>query len=128
MLPLSISNCEGQSIKSEREFVRKFFKNETGTIKTACSIRQESFIQGTNYPSCDNNKAQMDRGHICLSEWLSNPEGSWVHSVLSAHPFPNLPPKAKLVSPLLPMLPFSLSLPLPFLFLCLQKILKVHIG
>lgn len=128
MLAPSISNCGGRSIKSEREFVREFFKNETGKIKTACSIRQESFIQGTNYPSCENNKTQMDRGHICLSEWLSSPEGSWVHSVPPAHPFPDLPPKAKLVFPLLPMLPFRLPLPLPPLFFCLQKILKVHIG
>lgn len=64
--------------------------------KTACSIRQESFIQETRYPSCENNKTQMDRGLICLSEWLSSPEGSWVHDTPPAYPFPNLPPKGKL--------------------------------
>lgn len=85
--------------------MREFFKDEEKK-KTACSIRQESFIQETRYPSCENNKTQMDRGLICLSEWLSSPEGSWVHGTPPAYPFPNLPPKGKLVSSVLPVLPF----------------------
>ena len=49
--------------------MKEFFKNERGKkSKTACGIRQESFIQRTSYPSCENNKTQKDRGRICLSD------------------------------------------------------------
>lgn len=66
LLAPSIANRRGQSTKSEKDFVREFFKSERDKPKTACSIRQESFIQETRYPSYENNKAQMDRERLCL--------------------------------------------------------------
>lgn len=81
----------------------------------ACRIRQESFIQETRHPSCESNKTQIeDPGErACLAERYSSPEGSDVHSVPSAPPFPNLPPQAKLACSLPPALPC-----LPLFLLC----------
>lgn len=44
--------------------------------KNSLQCQTRVFYPRNRYSSCENNKTQMDREHVCLSERQSSPEGS----------------------------------------------------